>query len=72
MKTLKDENSKLKQDMCEKKILIKRLKETLNEENSKQIWQTENWQPRKHQSQQIYHKKRETDLLQIKTLKIKC
>ena len=72
MKTLKDENSKLKQDMCEKKILIKRLKETLNEENSKQISKTESWQPQKHQSRQIYHKKRETDLFHIKTLKIKC
>ena len=72
MKTLKDENSKLKQDMCEKKILIKRLRETLNEEKTKQISQTESWQPRKHQSRQIYHKKRETDLFHIKTLKIKC
>ena len=36
--------------MCEKKILIKRLRETLNEEKTKQISQTESWQPRKHQS----------------------
>ena len=72
MKTLKDENSKLKQDMCEKKILIKRLRETLNEEKTKQISQTESWQPRKHQSRQIYQKKRETELFHIKTLKIKC
>ena len=39
--TPKDENSKLKQDTCEKKILIKRLMEILNKEKAKQKWQTE-------------------------------
>ena len=32
--TPKEENSKLKQDMCEKEILIKRLTETVNEEKA--------------------------------------
>ena len=35
IETLKEENSKLKQDMYEKKILIKRLVETLKEEKAK-------------------------------------
>ena len=52
IKTLNEENSKLKQDMYEKEILIKRLKEALNEEKAKQIWQTETRQTWKHQSQQ--------------------
>ena len=39
--TPKDENSKLKQDTREKKILIKRLMEILNKEKAKQKWQTE-------------------------------
>ena len=30
IETLKEENSKLRHDMCEKEILIKRLMETLN------------------------------------------
>ena len=34
--TLKEENSKLRHDMCEKDISIKRLTETLNEERTKQ------------------------------------
>ena len=38
IETLNEENSKLKQDMHEKEILIKRLKEALNEEKAKQIW----------------------------------
>ena len=38
IETLNEENSKLKQDMYEKEILIKRLKEALNEEKAKQIW----------------------------------
>ena len=50
---LKEENSKLKHDMCEKEILIKHLTETLNEEQAKQMWQTETRQTRKHQSRQI-------------------
>ena len=41
IETPKDENSKLKQDTCEKKILIKRLMEILNKEKAKQKWQTE-------------------------------
>ena len=36
IKMLKEENSKLKQDMYEKEILIKCLTETLNEEKAKQ------------------------------------
>ena len=49
---LKEENSKQKYDMCEKEILIKHLTETLNEEKSKQMWQTETRQARKHQYRQ--------------------
>ena len=41
IETLKEENSKLRQDMCEKQILIKRLTETLNVGKAKQKWQTE-------------------------------
>ena len=41
IETPKNENSKLKQDTCEKKILIKRLTETLNKEKAKQKCQTE-------------------------------
>ena len=52
IETLKLENSKLRQDMCEKEILMKRLTETLNEEKAKQKWQTESRQRRKHQSRQ--------------------
>ena len=52
IKMLKEENSKLKQDMYEKEILIKCLTETLNEEKAKQMWQTETWLTRKQQSQQ--------------------
>ena len=52
IKTLKEENSKVKHDMCEKEILIKRLAETLSEEKAKQMWQTETQQTRKHQSRQ--------------------
>ena len=52
IKTLKEENSKVKHDMCEKEILIKRLAEILSEEKSKQMWQTETQQTRKHQSRQ--------------------
>ena len=44
IKTLKEENSKVKHDMCEKEILIKRLAETLSEEKAKQMWQTETQQ----------------------------
>ena len=47
---LKEENSKLKHHMSEKEMLIKRLRETLNEEMAKQMWQTETRQTRKHQS----------------------
>ena len=36
--------------MSEKKILIKHLTETLNEEKAKLMWQTETRQTRKHQS----------------------
>ena len=49
---LKEENSKLKHDMCEKEILIKHLTETLNEKKAKQMWQTETRQTRKYQSRQ--------------------
>ena len=49
---LKGENSTLKHDMCEKKILMKRLTEILNEEKAKQMWQTETRLARKHQSRQ--------------------
>ena len=52
IKMLKEENSKLKQDMYEKETLIKCLTETLNEEKAKQMWQTETWLTRKQQSQQ--------------------
>ena len=41
IETLKEENSKLRQDMYEREILIKRLTETLNVEKAKQNWQTE-------------------------------
>ena len=41
IETIKEENSKLRHDMCEKEILIKRLTETLNEEKVKQKWETE-------------------------------
>ena len=49
IETLKEGNSKLKHDMCEKEILIKRLTETLHEEKAKQMWETETRQTRKHQ-----------------------
>ena len=54
IETLKEENSKLRQVMCVKEILIKRLTETLNEEKekAKQKWQTETQRTRKHQSRQ--------------------
>ena len=38
--------------MYEKEILLKRLTETSNEEKTKQIWQAETRQTRKHQSRQ--------------------
>ena len=41
IETIKEESSKLRHDMCEKEILIKRLTETLNEEKVKQKWETE-------------------------------
>ena len=47
IKTLKEENNKLKHDMSEKDI-IKNLTETLNEERSKQMWQTETRQIQKN------------------------
>ena len=50
IETLKEKNSKLKEGMYEKEISIKRLTETLNEEKTKQMWQTETRQTRKHQS----------------------
>ena len=53
IKTLKEENSKIKHDMSEKKILVKRLTETLNEEKAKQMWQTKTRQTQKHHSRQI-------------------
>ena len=52
IETLKEENSKLGHDMCEKGILTKRLKETLNKEKAKQKWQTETRQTRKDQCRQ--------------------
>ena len=48
--TLKVENSKVRHDMCEKDISIKRLTETLNEERDKRKCQTETSQTLKHQS----------------------
>ena len=50
IETLKEKNSKLKEGMYEKEISIKRLTETLNEGKTKQMWQTETRQTRKHQS----------------------
>ena len=50
IETLKEKNSKLKEGMYEKEISIKRLTETLNEEKTKQMWQTETRKTRKHQS----------------------
>ena len=41
IETIEEENSKLRQDMCEKEILIKRLTEILNEEKAKQKCQAE-------------------------------
>ena len=35
IETLKEENSKLRHDVCEKDILIKRLTEILNKESAK-------------------------------------
>ena len=52
IETLKEENNKLRQEMCEKEILKKRLTETLNEEEAKQKRETETRQRRKHQSRQ--------------------
>ena len=52
IKILKEENSKLKYDMSEKKILLKSLTEILNEERVKQMWQTETQQTWKHQRRQ--------------------
>ena len=52
IKTLKEENRKLRHDMCEKDMSIKRLTETLNEERAKQKWQTETRQTLKHPSRQ--------------------
>ena len=52
IETLKEENNKLRHDMCEKEILTKCLTETLNEEKAKQKWQKETRQTRKHQSPQ--------------------
>ena len=48
--TLKEGNSKLRHDMCEKEIFIKSLTETLNKEKVKQKWQAETRQTQKHQS----------------------
>ena len=48
--TLKEENTMY--DMSEKEILIKSLKETLNEERAKQMWQAETRQTQKHQFRQ--------------------
>ena len=50
--TLKEEHSKLRNDMCEKEVLIKLLTETLNGKKTKQKWQTETRQTRKHESRQ--------------------
>ena len=53
IETLKEENSKLKQDMYHKEILIKHLTETLNEEKAKQMpTNVKTRQTRKHQSRQ--------------------
>ena len=52
IETLKEENSKLRHDMYEKDISIKRLTETLNEEMDNRKWQTETRQPLNHQSRQ--------------------
>ena len=47
---MKEENRKLRHDMCEKDTSIKRLTETSNEERAKQKCQTETRQTLKHQS----------------------
>ena len=52
IETLKEENSKLMHDICEKDILIKRLTETLKEERVKQKWQTVTRKTLKHQSRE--------------------
>ena len=70
IETLKEENrSKLKHYMNETEILIKRQTETLNEEEPKQMYE------QKLDKRENIHlnkkKKRETDLLHLKTLKMK-
>ena len=52
IETLKEENIKLRYDMCEKDISLKRLTETLNEERDKRKWPIETRQTLKHQSRQ--------------------
>ena len=55
IETIKEENSKLRHDMCEKEILIKRLTETLNEEKVKQKWGTETSKSENINLVKIYH-----------------
>ena len=55
IETIKEENSKLRHDMCEKEILIKRLTETLNEEKVKQKWETETSKSENINLVKIYH-----------------
>ena len=52
VEALKEENSKLRHDMCENDISIKRLTEALNEERAKRKWQTETRQTLKRQYRQ--------------------
>ena len=52
IETLKEENSKLRHDVCEKDILIKRLTEILNKESAKWKWKTGTRQTLKHQFRQ--------------------
>ena len=52
IETLEEENIKLRYDMYEKDISIKRLTEMLNEERDKRKWQTVTRQTLKHQSRQ--------------------
>ena len=55
IETIKEESSKLRHDMCEKEILIKRLTETLNEEKVKQKWETETSKSENINLVKIYH-----------------
>ena len=72
IETLKEENSKLRQDICEKDISIKHLTETINEEKDKQKWQTETRQTLKHQSRQNIPVDTRNRFAPLQTLRMKC